>query len=68
MRRNDKNRLKLLIYQFLQLYGYVTSHIIYIIIYVRYQRKISEVDVKTKAEKMYRVFDDMTLDKFLLNI
>lgn len=56
MRRNDKNRLKLLIYQFLQLYGYVTSHIIY----VRYQRKISEVDVKTKAEKMYRVFDDMT--------
>ena len=35
---------------------------------MRYQRKISEVDVKTKAEKMYRVFDDMALDKFLLNI
>ena len=64
MRRNDKNRLKLLIYQFLQLYVYVTSHIMY----MRYQRKISEVDVKTKAEKMYRVFDDMALDKFLLNI
>ena len=35
---------------------------------MRYQRQISEVDVKTKAEKMYRVFDDMALDKFLLNI